>query len=143
MESRVQNYWYAQTLVGNLRVIVSFAPLVMHDFGVLLLSFGKKTVKAYDLEESTNQVIHQVHFRTIPDPFDSPLESMNISDSCTLRWGNGWLCLVYAAVVYLVTSFPSCRSVNLESERQKTITSWNSGIETTCSMGTLSTEGGW
>ena len=56
-----KNYWYAQTLVGNLRVIVSFAPLVMHDFGVLLLSFGKKTVKAYDLEESTNQVIHQVH----------------------------------------------------------------------------------
>ena len=53
---------------------------------------------------------------------------------------HGCRCIVYV-VVYPV--FSSGRSVNIESVRQKTITSWNSGIETACSMDTLSTEGDW
>ena len=60
-----RNYRYARTLVGNLPVAASLgcAPAVLHDFRILLSSSENqlKAVKAYNVEERTNQVSHQVH----------------------------------------------------------------------------------
>ena len=65
-----------QTLVGNLCGVASCAPpVVRHDLRVLLSSAKNqlKTVKPYNVEEWTNQVSRQVHFRSVRWCFPSTM----------------------------------------------------------------------